>query len=65
MLDIPGGRPKITVKGTVVRRERGKLAIKFVSIDPDSLHHLKMLALYNAGDPDRVVQEIKEHPGLL
>ena len=65
ILDIPGGKTNITVKGTVVRREKGKLAIKFVSIDPDSLHHLKMLAIYNAGDPDRVVQEIKEHPGLV
>ena len=65
LLGKTGVDPVVTVEGTVVRCEDGNVAIKFVKIDPENLHHLQMIALYNSPDPDRVEVEIREHPGIV
>jgi len=65
ILKTTGNEPTVSVEGTVVRCEQGKVAIKFTSIAPDSLFHLQKIAHYNAPDPDDVEQEIKDRPGLV
>ena len=65
ILKKTGNEPTVTVDGTIVRSERGNVAIKFIRIDLESLHHLQKIARYNSPDPDQVEQEIKEHPGLI
>jgi hypothetical protein len=56
---------KIRAEGKVIRSDHGEIAIKFISIDPDSLFHLQMLARYNSPEPERIEDEIKKHPGIL
>ena len=65
MLGNEGEGPVVNIKGVVVRRNRGKVAIEFTAIDPESLHHLHQIARYNSNAPDRVDQEIMKHPGIL
>ena len=48
-----------------MRSDQEMTGIKFTGIDPDSLFHLHNILRYNAVDPDRVEQEIDEHPGLI
>jgi Tfp pilus assembly protein PilZ len=57
--------PKVTVAGEVVRSDPERVGIKFTGIDPDSLFHLHNIIRYNAPDPDRIEQEIDDHPGLV
>ena len=54
----------VRVKGVVVRCGPGGVAVKFTSIDPDSLFHLRNIIRYNSPDPDAVEKEILDHPGL-
>lgn len=56
---------KIQVSGSVVRCEEGFLAVRFEQITPPSLNHLQKLILYNSSDPEKIEEEIKEHPGLV
>ena len=65
ILKKTGNEPTVTVDGILVRSERGSVAIKFTRIDLESLHHLQKIARYNSPDPDKVEEEIKEHPGLI
>ena len=65
ILGDAGDEPVINVDGLIIRKERGEIAMKFTSIDPESLHHLHEIARYNSNDPDRVDQEIMKHPGIL
>ena len=57
--------PKVEADGEIVRSDQEKIGIKFTGIDPDSLYHLHNILRYNAADPDRVEQEIDQHPGLI
>ncbi len=58
------GGPKIEIKGKIVRHDKQKMAVQFISIDPDSLFHLQNIIRYNAPDPDQIDDEIQEHKGL-
>lgn len=57
--------PKVTVMGEIVRSDPERAGIRFTGIDPDSLFHLHNILRYNASDPDRIEQEIDDHPGLV
>lgn len=57
--------PEIRVNAEVIRCEPEGIAVRFKTIDPDSLFHLQNLVRYNSEDLEAVEQEIKEHPGLL
>lgn len=54
----------IDVKGEMVRCTGETVSIRFDTITPESLFHLHNLIRYNAPDPDRIEQEILDHPGL-
>ena len=58
-------RQNVEVNGEVVRSDGKKAGIKFIGIDPENLHHLHNILLYNADDPDRIEEEIGRHPGLV
>lgn len=58
-------RMNVEVGGEVVRCDDGVTGIKFTSITPEALIHLQNIIRYNAADPDRIEEEIDEHPGLL
>ena len=64
-LDGTVDAPKVAVDGEIVRSDQEKIGIKFTGIEPDSLFHLHNILRYNAADPDRVEQEIDQHPGLV
>ena len=64
-LDGAVDAPKVAANGEIVRSDQEMTGIKFTGIDPDSLFHLHNILRYNAVDPDRVEQEIDEHPGLI
>ena len=54
----------VRVEGKIIRCESGAVAIKFTEIEPDSLFHLQNIVRYNCPDPDKVEQEISNHPAL-
>ena len=55
----------VNVIGQIIRCDPGNIAIKFISIEPESLFHLQNIIRHNAPDPDMVENEISEHPGIL
>lgn len=55
----------VEVGGEVVRVEGGSVSIRFLAIDPEDLGHLHNIIRYNAEDPDRIEEEINDHPGLV
>jgi hypothetical protein len=64
-LGISGDEPVVLIGGEILRKKDNKTAIKFITIDPESLHHLHQIARYNSPDPDIVDKEIKKHPGIV
>ncbi len=65
-IPIPGTMDDLCVRveGKVIRFENNEVAVHFISIDPDSLLHLKNIIRYNASDIDQVETELSKHPGL-
>jgi hypothetical protein len=57
--------PGIMVDGLVVRVEEQEISIKFTRVSPEDLNHLQNMIRYNAADPERIEDEIKNHPGLV
>ena len=57
--------PIVRVGGHIFRSEKGAVAIKFTCIDPDSLYHLQNIARFNASDPEKIEEELDNHPGLI
>ncbi len=55
----------VEVFGEILRCSEGTVSVQFSRIDPESLFHLQNIIRYNAVDPDRIEEEIKEHPGLV
>lgn len=55
----------IRIDGEVVRCAPGAVAVKFTSVDPDSLFHLQNIVRHNSPDPEAVEAEIREHLGLV
>lgn len=64
-LDESSEGARVEVFGKIVRCGGGTIGIKFTRIDPDSLFHLQNIIRYNTPDPERIEQEISEHPGLI
>lgn len=58
-------RMNVEVDGEIVRVEESSVSIRFVSINPEDLGHLQNIIRYNSPDPDKVEEEINEHPGLV
>lgn len=54
----------VRVSGEVVRATQEGVAVRFLSIEPESLFHLQNIILYNAPDADTIEHEISRHPGL-
>lgn len=55
----------VEVFGEIARCADETISVQFTRIDPESLFHLQNIILYNAVDPDRIEDEINEHPGLI
>ena len=50
----------------VVHTQKKSLGLKFLSIEGlDSYEHFKNLMVYNHKQPDQLLQELAEHPGLI
>ena len=64
-LGAPEGDLTVRTEGVVIRCEHGGVGIQFISVDPESLFHLQMLARYNSPDTERIEEEIKKHPGTV
>jgi hypothetical protein len=54
----------IQAKGKVARCGPGSLAVEFTELDFDSYHHLRLLIVNNAADPDRADREFAAHWGI-
>lgn len=54
----------VRVGGEVIRATPEGVAVRFLSIEPESLFHLQNIILYNAPDADTIEHEISRHPGL-
>jgi len=54
----------VRVGGEVIRSTQEGVAVRFLSIEPESLYHLQNIILYNAPDADTIEHEISRHPGL-
>lgn len=65
VLNPADSRSNVEVAGEIVRVGDGSVGVKFTSIEPDDLGHLQNIIRYNSQDPDRVEQEIDNHPGLV
>lgn len=57
-------RLTLAMKGRIMRTSPEGTAIKFTSIDVDSLFHLKNIVRYNAADTAAVEREIQNHFGI-
>ena len=55
---------RIEAAARVTRSTGTGLALEFVEIDPDSHHHLRLLVMYNASEPDSVESEMIANPGI-
>ena len=66
-IHLPGADSSgvIRVEGEIVRSDSVEVAVKFTSIDPDSLVHLHNIVLHNSQDTDKAEEEIRRHPGLV
>jgi c-di-GMP-binding flagellar brake protein YcgR len=62
--DMPQGL-RVEVNGEIVRNDAETVGIKFTRINPDDLIHLQNIIRYNAENPDKISEEIRQHPGLL
>lgn len=58
-------RMNVETGGEIVRSQDGVIGVKFTSISPEALVHLRNIIRYNAADPDRIEREIDDHPGLV
>lgn len=54
----------IAGRGEIVRSEPGSIAVHVTEIDVDSYTHLARLILNNAGDAERIEEEIRSHRGI-
>lgn len=52
---------RLTAQGRVARVTEDGLAVEFTSLDLDSYVHLRNLIVYNAEDPDGILEEVS-HP---
>jgi len=52
---------RLSANGRVVRVTDDGLALEFTSLDLDSYVHLRNLIIYNAEDPDGILEEVS-HP---
>jgi hypothetical protein len=50
----------IDVDAVILRTSEGKTAISFVRMDDESFYHLKKLIELNAGDADRIEDELQK-----
>ena len=57
--------PHVAVDGEVVRCGSGTVAVRFTSIDPDSLFHLKNIIRYNFPNTYQLEKEFSDHPGII
>jgi len=55
----------VEVYGEIIRSDGESVGVRFTRISPENLFHLQNLVRFNAPDPDRIDEEISEHPGLL
>ena len=55
----------VEVFGEIARCNGESVSVRFTKITPESLFHLQNIIRFNTPDPDRVDDEISEHPGLL
>ena len=56
--------PGVTVYGEIVRVAKGEVSVRFTSVTPENLHHLKNIIRYNAEDPERIDEELSARIGL-
>jgi hypothetical protein len=54
----------IDAKGKLVRSQEGSMAVEFTELDLDSYHHLQLVIVNNADDPERAEQEFSAHWGI-
>lgn len=55
---------RIEVSAAVCRIEAEGLSVRFLSTDLASYEHFKAVMVFNCADPDRLLEELAEHPGL-
>lgn len=55
---------RIELQGEVCRVDELGLSVRFICTDLTSYEHLKAVMLLNCSDPDRLLQELKQSPGL-
>lgn len=54
----------IEASGVVQRTAADGVALAFTETDPESLHHLQLLMMYNAPDPNQVEEELDSSVGI-
>ena len=58
--------PKIDFNCRVIHIHKSDLGLKFLSIEGlDSYDHFKNLMVFNHKQPDHLLKELEEHPGLI
>jgi hypothetical protein len=50
----------LTIQGKILRVDDKETIVSFLSMDEDTFFHLKRLLQYNADDPDKIDNEIKD-----
>ena len=59
-------RLSIDFNSEVIHIQRSGIGLRFISINgADSYNHFKNLMVMNSPDPDRLLEELELHPGIL
>lgn len=61
----PSPHPSIiTIHCQIVRTDESGAGIRFINIDVKGYQQFKNLMIYNSTDPDKLLAELEDHPGL-
>ncbi len=58
--NVPFETGDLSIKGVVVRSNKGETGIKFSKLSPEAFSYLQNVLYHYLGDTDRVDQELKE-----
>ena len=64
IFDPEESKIEIDCHARVIRAGDGGIAVQITEIELESYGHLRNLIMYNAPDPERVLDELEQHLGL-
>ena len=61
----PERTTKINLECRIIHIQKNGIGFQFLSIDFEGYHTFKRMMVLNSEDPERLLLELKKHPGLI